>query len=74
MTSPNTLNIRPRVASPTGTVIVVPGAQTSIPRARPSLPANMIHRTVSCPTCWDTSMVRVPWPTETVRASRILGR
>ena len=43
--SPSTLNIRPRVHSPTGTQIPLPVADTSIPRAIPSLPAIIMQRT-----------------------------
>ena len=51
MGSPSTLNIRPRVSFPTGTVMVSPGAVTFIPRAMPSLPASMMHRTMLSSKC-----------------------
>ena len=71
---PRTLNIRPSTASPTGTWMVWPGADTSMPRARPSLAASMTQRTVWGSRCWDTSITRPAPPTWTVRASRMRGR
>ena len=58
--SPNTLNIRPSVFSPTGTVIGAPVATASIPRTRPSVGPMAIHFTVSSPKCWETSTVNFP--------------
>ncbi len=53
--SPRTLKIRPRVFSPTGTVMGAPVATASIPLTRPSVEPMAIQRTVSSPRCWDTS-------------------
>ena len=52
---PNTLNILPNVASPTGTVIGAPVSTTSIPLTSPSVELIDIHLTVSPPTCCATS-------------------
>ena len=44
--SPSTLNSRPSVAGPTGTVIGWPVRATAMPRARPSVGAIAMARTV----------------------------
>ena len=54
-TSPRVLNTRPRVASPTGTVIGPPVSVTWAPRTRPSVGCSEIARTMPSPMCWDTS-------------------
>ena len=71
--SPSTLNRRPRVFSPTGTLIPAPVAVTSIPFCRPSLEASMIQRAMLLPTCWATSMTQRFPPLSTSRASLING-
>ena len=56
MGSPSALNILPRVHLPTGTLMPLPVAMTSMPRAIPSLPAIIMHLTVLAPICASTSM------------------
>src|SRR3954469_13891719 len=58
MTSPRTLKIRPRVASPTGTLIGAPVSSTSMPRASPSVVSMATARTRSLPRCCCTSAIR----------------
>src|SRR5829696_3192621 len=58
MTSPRTLKILRRVASPTGTLIGAPVSSTSIPRASPSVVSMATARTRSLPRCWWTSAIR----------------
>ena len=70
---PRTLNIRPRVAVPTGTSMVLSGTSTARPRARPSLGDSMMQRTVLLPTCWATSITRRPPSFSTVSSSRSRG-
>src|SRR5688572_2227205 len=53
--SPRVLNTRPRVASPTGTVIGPPVSVTSAPRTSPSVGWREIARTMPSPMCWATS-------------------
>ena len=53
--SPSRLKIRPRVASPTGTVIGPPVSITSSPRCRPSVASIATARTRSSPRCCCTS-------------------
>src|SRR5919199_46075 len=51
--SPSRLKIRPRVGSPTGTVIGPPVSTTSVPRASPSVVSIATARTRSSPRwCW----------------------
>ncbi len=74
MVSPSTLNKRPSVLSPTGTLIPAPVAITSISRCKPSLDANIIHLTVLFPICCATSIThRLPL-LSTSRASLMYGR
>ncbi len=47
--------MRPRVTSPTGTVIGPPVSTTSMPRARPSVESMATARTRSSPRCCCTS-------------------
>ena len=72
--SPRTLNIRPSVAVPTGTLIFEPVAVTVLSQERPSHSANIIQRTVLFPICCASSITRLLPSTSTVRASLILGR
>src|ERR671934_1301382 len=53
--SPRRLKMRPRVTSPTGTVIGPPVSVTSAPRARPSVVSIATARTRSSPRCCCTS-------------------
>ena len=53
--SPRTLKMRPRVTSPTGTVIGPPVSNTGRFRARPSVASMAIARTRPSPTCCCTS-------------------
>ena len=57
--SPRTLNIRPKVCSPTGTDIGLPVAKASIPLLSPSVVSIAIHLTTSSPRCCATSTVSV---------------
>jgi hypothetical protein len=57
--SPMTFQIRPSVASPTGTVIGAPVSTTSTPRARPSVESIATARTRSSPRCCCTSAISV---------------
>ena len=57
---PSTLNIRPRVFSPTGTLIGAPVAIASIPLTSPSVEPMAIHLTVSSPRCCATSTTSSP--------------
>ena len=57
---PRTLNIRPSVFSPTGTLIGAPVAIASIPLTRPSVEPMAIHLTVSSPRCCATSTTSSP--------------
>ena len=50
--------MRPRVTSPTGTVIGPPVSTTSVPRARPSVVSIATARTRSSPRCCCTSQMR----------------
>lgn len=59
MASPRTLKIRPRVFSPTGTLIGAPVATASMPRTSPSVLPMAMQRTVSSPRCCATSAVNV---------------
>jgi hypothetical protein len=52
---PSTSNTRPRVTSPTGTVIGAPVSRTSVPRARPSVVVIATARTQLLPRCCWTS-------------------
>ena len=54
---PRTSNTRPRVDSPTGTVIGAPVSMTSVPRARPSVVVMATARTQLLPRCCWTSQV-----------------
>ena len=56
-TSPVTLNTRPLVTSPTGTVMGPPVSRTSWPRTMPSVGFSEMARTRSSPRCWATSSV-----------------
>src|SRR3989338_1474287 len=58
MGSPNRLNILPRVALPTGTLMGAPVSSAFIPLISPSVEASAMHLTVSLPTCCATSRVR----------------
>ena len=71
--SPNTLNRRPRVCSPTGTLIPAPVAVTSISLHSPSLEASMIQRAILFPMCCATSMTQRFPPLSTSSASLIYG-
>src|SRR3984893_1695778 len=55
MASPITLNIRPKVSTPTGTWIGSPVASTGSPRRNPSVEAMAMQRTVLPPTSCCTS-------------------
>ncbi len=57
--SPVALKTRPRVASPTGTLIGPPVSVTVAPRTRPSVGFIEIARTMPPPMCWATSRVIV---------------
>ena len=72
--SPRTLNIRPSVLSPTGTLMPRPSAFTVMPRERFSLAPSRMQRTLSPPICRATSMMRSSPRTVTLSASLILGR
>ena len=72
--SPNTLNRRPNVPCPTGTVMPLPVATTSMSLWSPSLAANIIQRTVLLPMCCATSMTQRFPPLSTSSASLINGR
>src|SRR4051812_46481079 len=68
--SPSRLKMRPRVMSPTGTVIGPPVSITSVPRLRPSVVSMATARTRSSPRCCWTSQTRtVPVPEEMPSAS-----
>ena len=56
--SPMTFQIRPRVCSPTGTVIGPPVSTTSTPRGTPSVESIATVRTRSSPRCCWTSAIR----------------
>ena len=56
--SPRTLKTRPRVASPTGTMIGAPVSSASMPRIRPSVELMAMHRVMLSPRCCMTSTVR----------------
>ena len=68
--SPNTL----RVFSPTGVLMPLPVAVTSMSLQRPSLEASIIQRTVSLPICCATSITHFLSPLLTSSASLIAGR
>ena len=72
--SPNTLKRRPRVFSPTGVLMPLPVAVTSMSLQRPSLEASIIQRTVSLPICCATSITHFLSPLLTSSASLIAGR
>ena len=57
---PSTLNIRPRVFSPTGTLMGEPVATASMPLFSPSVVPMAIHLTVSSPRCCATSTTSSP--------------
>ena len=71
--SPSTLKRRPNVFSPTGTLIPLPSAVTSISLWRPSLAASIIHLTTWLPICCATSITHFLSPFCTSRASLIAG-
>src|SRR5215213_10571835 len=60
--SPSRLKMRPRVMSPTGTVIGPPVSKTSMPRARPSVVSMATARTRSSPRCCWTSQTSTDSP------------
>ena len=69
------MNIRPRVFSPTGTLIGAPVAIASIPRTSPSVDPMAIHLTISSPRCCETSTTSsFPSLVGTLIASLISGR
>src|SRR5580698_2298097 len=75
MVSPMTLNIRPSVASPTGTWIGAPVARTASPRRTPSVVSMAMVRTVLLPRlCCTSSTSRLPSSRSISSASRISGR
>ena len=74
MVSPSTLNRRPRVCSPTGTLIPEPVAVTSMSLQSPSLAASIRQRTSSFPRCCATSIIQVFPLFSTCRASLMHGR
>jgi hypothetical protein len=55
--SPITFQMRPSVASPTGTEIGAPVSVTSVPRERPSVESIATARTRSSPRCCCTSAI-----------------
>ncbi len=59
---PRTSKTRPRVASPTGTVIAAPVSTASTPRARPSVVVIATARTQLLPRCCCTSQTSGSWP------------
>ena len=63
---PSTSNTRPRVASPTGTVIAAPVSRTSVPRARPSVVVIATARTQLLPRCCWTSHTSGSWPSRMI--------
>src|SRR3990167_11044227 len=69
-----TLNIRPSVASPTGTLIGAAVLITLAPRARPSVGPRAIARTVVWLRCWATSKIKSPSLRSTTKALKIAGR
>ena len=75
--SPRTLKTRPRVASPTGTLIGAPVSSASMPRIRPSVELMAIQRVTLSPRCCMTSTVRsMSWSAVlplTLMAFRISG-
>ena len=70
---PSTLNILPRVRSPTGTSMHLPVAVTRIPRASPSLSDSIMQRTTCASRCCATSITLESLPSPTVSASRRCG-
>src|SRR5215813_6846199 len=72
MASPITLNMRPSVSTPTGTLIGDPVATTTSPRRKPSVESIAMQRTVLSPvSCW-TSMttLRPSWVVTTSASIR----
>ena len=59
---PTTLNMRPRVSSPTGILMGAPVAVTGQPLERPSVELRAMQRTVLPPSSCTTSAVTVPCP------------
>ena len=55
---PSTLNTRPRVASPTGTLIGAPVSSASMPRVKPSVELIAIQRVTLSPKCCITSTTK----------------
>ena len=72
--SPKTLNILPRVASPTGTSIGLCVLITSIPLLTPSVGAIATQRQTSSPTCCSTSNTKVDPLRSRVKAVKIGGK
>src|SRR6185295_11442313 len=71
---PRTSNTRPRVASPTGTVMGLPVSTARVPRARPSVVVMATERTQLLPRCWATSHTSGSWPSRSIStAFRIAG-
>ena len=59
---PSTSKTRPRVTSPTGTVIAAPVSIASTPRASPSVVVIATVRTQLLPRCCWTSTTSGSWP------------
>ncbi len=70
---PTTLNMRPRVSSPTGISMGIPVGVTWQPRERPSVEARAMQRTVLPPSSCTTSAVTEPWPFSSSTASYMAG-
>src|SRR4029078_5721210 len=65
---------RPRVASPTGTVIGPPVSTARVPRARPSVVVMATDPTKLCPSCWATSQTSGSSPSRSIStAFRMAG-
>src|SRR5579884_2463374 len=71
---PVTLNMRPSVASPTGTLIGAPVSVTSAPRSNPSVELRAIARTLDSLRCCATSNVNSTSPYLTFRALNMAGK
>ncbi len=71
---PSTLIMRPRTASPTGTIIGPPSARASDPRARPAVALKAMPRTLVCERCCCTSMTIWPLGPAMCTASLMPGR
>src|SRR6266576_3269377 len=70
---PTTLNIRPRVSTPTGTDMEAPVACTGSPRRMPSVASMAMHRTTLSPMSDETSRTIFRPSTVTSRASNSSG-